>query len=805
MSDLRDAARGLRRAPTVALAAIICLALGIGVTTAVASAVNRALVQPPPYRDPARLVTVYRTAPHANSWPHSAPNYLDYARATHQLSGLAAGTWANASGILKISDQSLKPTMFRVTGNFFPLLGAQAVRGRLFTPADDQPGAPDVLVISEPFWREHFGGDPAAIGRTITVKGTPATIVGVVPRDFRFEHGTMNVKADVWLPMRFTDRELNNRGSNYLMLVGRLAPGATAATAQTELVSIFNGLLATYPNVNGESVRVVPLEADAVRSVRTPLLLLLGAVCIVLLIATSNVASLLLARGVQRRREIAVRAALGGSRWAVVRPIVAESVLLTAIGLAGGLALAWGGVRTIGALAATQIPQLDGLRMDWRIIAVGVLLAVVAAVICGMLPAWRSTSVDPQEAMRGGRGGGTGREQHRLLRGLVVAEVGLSLVLLITASLVLRGFVSVLHNDPGFDASRMLALNVSVSPTAYANDGEIQGFLHPALDAILAIPGVSAAGAIDDVPYSEWGDNFTVRYEGQSRDDQAKKPLVENREATPGFFDVTAQRLVAGRWIGAADYQKTNQPIVVLANEALVKRDFKDGNAIGKRFYLSDTTFATIVGVVSDIRNFGPFDPPHPEVYFPFDQVDRGSTGEAIMVRVTSGDPAAIEGAVRAAIHKVDPGAAIARMAPMSDIVSASVGQPRFYFVLLSVFAAVAVLLALAGLYGVMSYVVAQRTREIGIRSALGSPSTRIVGLVTRQGLTLVAGGLLVGVIGGTAASGLLQGLLYGTSRADPLSWFIACAVIAVAGCVASLVPAIRASRVDPLIAMRIE
>lgn len=802
-SDFRDAYRGLRRAPTVVAAAVICLALGLGVTASVSSAIDRALLRPPPYRDPARLVTVYRTAPQSNNWPHSAPNYLDLKRESHQLTGLAAGTWT--SGIVSVNGESLKPSLFRVTGNLFPLLGVGALYGRLFTPADDSAGAPDVAVLSESFWREHFGGATSAVGQTIRVNGRPFTVVGILPRDFRFIQGTREIYQDVWVPMRFTDHERNDRFSNYLMLVGRLAPHATAATAQTELVSLFDGLIATYPNLRSESIRVVPLEAEAVSAVRTPLLLVFGAVCMVLLIAVSNVASLLLARGVQRRREIAVRAALGGGRWAVVRPVLAESVLLSALGLAAGFALAWAGVRTIGALAERQIPQLHDLQLDYRVALFAIALGVVTAIVCGVLPAWRSSSVDPQEALRGGRGGGTGRGHHRLLGGLVIGEVGLSLVLLIGASLVLRGFVSVLHSDPGFDASRMLSLDVSVAPTAYPDTAEVRRFLHPVLDEIRALPGVAAAGAISALPYSVWGNNFNIRYEGVPGDNPSKLPLVEYRESTPGFFAVTRQRLVAGRLFGPADYSKPDAPAVVVANAALAKRDFPGRSAVGQRFHIDDSTYATIVGVVSDIHNYGPYEAAHPEVYYPYDQSDPGSTGTSIVVRVKTGDPAAVESAVRAAVHRVDPGAAIARMQPMDATIAASIGQPRFYLILLGAFAVVAVLLTMAGLYGVMSYTVAQRTREIGIRSALGSPATRIVGLVTRQGALLLGAGLAVGLVGGTATTRLLRGLLYGVSAGDPVAWIAAATAIAVAGVVASIVPAIRAARVDPLIAMRIE
>ncbi len=802
-SDFRDAVRGLARTPSVSLAAIVCLALGLGITTAVSSAINRALVQPPPFRNPSRLVTVYRTAPQANTWPLSAPNYLDLARQSHQLSALAAGTWGD--GLLRLPGQALQPTIFKVTGNLFPMLGVSALVGRLITPDDDRPGAPQVAVLSEPFWHQHFGGDPSIMGHTIHLGGAEVTVIGVAPPDFRFMQGTRVIRADIWLPMRFSRQQLENRGTNFLLLVGRLAPDATVATAQTELKSIYRALSTAYPQMKGDSVRVVPLDAESVRAVRTPLLLVFGAACMVLLIAALNVASLLLARGVQRRREIAIRAALGGGQWAVVRPIFAESVMLTGVGLLAGLGLAWAGVRTIGALAERQIPQLNGLTMDLRVVALAVALGVVVAALCGVLPAWRSASVDPQEALRGGRGGGAGREQHRAMAGLVAAEVALSLVLMIGASLVLRGFAAVLRNDPGFETAHVLTLSVSISPDAYPDSSETRRFLHPALDAIRAEPGVASAGAIDQLPYLDWGDNFNIRYEGQPGDDPTKLPLAESRATTRGFFVVTGQRLLAGRLFGPPDYQSATAPAVVVANEALTKRDFKDESPIGKRFYIGDTTFATIVGVVSDIRNVGPFAEPAPEVYYPYDVASPSTSRYAIVVRSRSGEPAALEAAVRTAIHAVDPGAAISRMMPMNDVIAESLGQPRFYLALLGVFAVVAIVLAVAGLYGVMSYTVIERTREIGIRSALGSPAPRIVALVARQGAAVVGLGVLIGILGGAATTRWLTGMLYGVSAGDPRAWAFAIFALVGAGLTAAVLPARRAIRVDPLIAMRAE
>jgi putative ABC transport system permease protein len=806
LADLRDAARGLRRAPTVTLSGILCLALGLGVTTAVSSAIDRALLQTLPYRNPGTLVTVYRTAPQANNWPFSVANYLDLARESHQLAEFAA--LGSGGDLLELPAEAIQVNTQRVTGNLFPMLGTRALHGRLITPDDDNVDKNPVAVVSEELWRSRFSSDTTLVGRTVRVGGAAMTVIGILPPDFRVLQGQNVLRADVWMPIRFTPQQRASRGSNYLRTLGRLAPGATAASAQTEMMGILNKIAETFPHLRGEGLRVVPLQSESAQPVRTPLLLLFGAVCIVLLIAATNVASLLLARGVHRRREFAVRSALGGSQWAVMRPMLAESLLLSMVGLLLGLGLAWVGVRTIGALAVRRLPQLAGLSIDLRVVAFAVIVSLIVAVACGVVPAWRSASVDPQEALRsGGRGAGTGRGHHRALGALVITEVGLSLVLLIGAGLVLKGFAVLLRNDPGFDPQEMLTLQVIVSPDHYPNRTAVERFLEPMLAAVSRVPGVENAGAIEELPYSSWGSNFNVRYEGQPADNPTLNPLVEYRVVAPEFFAVTRQRLISGRFLRAADDERPQAPTAVVVNAALARRDFPNSDPVGKRFYwgMDDTSFATIVGVVSDIRNYGPISAPQPEAYWSYRQNGRGDTFFPIVVRVKRGDPMAVVPAVRAAIRAVDPGVAIARVMPMTEVISNSVGQPRFYLSLLGVFAIVAMLLAVAGLYGVMSYAVAQRTQEMGIRSALGSPRARIVRLIAGHGAQLITLGSVVGLAGGAAVSRLLRGMLYGVSPLDASTWALATVALFCAGLGATFVPAYRATRVDPLIAMRAE
>jgi len=613
LTDLRTAARSLRGSPTVAASAIACIALGIGTTVAIASAIDRALLERLPFREPDRLVMVYRTTPQFNTGPFSAPNYSDFARDSRRLASLAAAT--PGTGLLTLRDGAVQVPVLRVTGNFFQTLGVRPIHGRLLTPDDDRPEQPLAVVLSHELWRDRFGGDPGVVGSAVSVDGQPRRVVGVLPPAFRVPHGGSLLRSQLWVPMRFSEGEMGARGSNYLRALGRLAPGATPAAAQTELVQLFARIVEQNPGLRGEGVRVVPLQAEGVRAVRTPLLLLFGAVVIVLLIAATNVASLLLARGVQRQREIAIRAALGGGRWAVVRPVLTESALIAVLGLLLGLVLAWLGVRTIGALAAERVPQLAGMTMNPRLLTFALVLSGVVALVCGAAPAWRGTTVDPQDALRGGRGGGATRGHHRALNTLVVAEVALSLMLLLSAGLVLKGFASLLDNEPGFEIDQVLTLETTVPATAYPDQSSVQRFLEPALASIEQIPGVEAAAAISLIPYTNWGWNFNIRYEGQPDTDRTHRPLTETRIVTPDFFAVTRQRLVSGRLLRQSDDGRPESPAVVVVNEALVRRDFAGRDPLGKRFHTTDTTFGTIVGVVSNIRNFGPVEDPRPEVY----------------------------------------------------------------------------------------------------------------------------------------------------------------------------------------------
>ena len=806
LMELRSAARSLARAPTVTLCAVLCLALGIGATTAISSAIDRALLKSLPFRDPEGLVAVFRTTPTSGpqgTWPQSIANYLDMAQRTRRLRALAA--LSNGTALVGLPGGATQASQLYVTGNLFPMLGVPAARGRFILPDDEAESAPLVAVLSDEFWRTQLGADPAIVGKSLRIDGDPTTVVGIAPRDFRVPVGPNVMRADVWMAARWAPARRTVRRSNFLQLVGRLAPGATVAGADAELRAIHAGIVNAFPELRGEGVRVAAMQSESVQSIRAPLLLLFGAVCAVLLIAATNVAGLLLARGVQRQREQAVRTALGASRWDAMRPALAESLLVTLAGGTLGLALAAAGVRTIGALAAARMPQLEGLGIDLRVALFALLLSLVVAVVCGALPAWRGAAVDPQDALRGARGAGGARSQHRALRSLVVVEIALSLMLLIGAGLVLKGFAGLLRNDPGFETAHVLTLRVTVPAASYADRSAVAAFLEPALEQVRTIPRVERVAAITAPPYVTWGNNGNVRYEGRPADDPSRQPLVEFRSVTPDYFAVTGQRLLGGRLLRAADDERPETPAVVVVNQALVDRDFHGVSPVGTRWHTSDTTYATIVGVVSNVRNAGPIAPPAPEMYFTYRQNGFGSSTFPLLLRVRGDDPAAVAAEVRRAVTRVDPSAAISQVSPMPEVMQKALGRPRFYFSLLGTFAAVAMLLAVAGLYGVLSYAVAQRTRELGIRTALGSTAGGLVSLVARNGLALVGTGIVLGMAGGAAVTRLMSFMLYGVSPLDPVAWALAALLMVLGGAAASLVPALRATRVDPTIAMRAE
>lgn len=799
-SEIRHAVRALLRAPALTFAGVLCLGLGIGATTAIFSAVHAALLRPLPFPEPDRLVSVFRTTPQFSSGPFAPANYLDLRSATQTVESLVAVS--NATSLMEGPDASLRVTLGRAAGDLFGTLGVRPLRGRALLPEDEADDRPPVVVVSEALWRDRFGADPELVGRAIRLDGEEHEVVGIFPRNTRVPHGGQMLDPDLWTVLRFSPRQATARRNNYLLLLGRLRDGVGVEAADAELRRIMDGIVEVNPVLRGEQLRVVPLHRESVRGVRGPLLLLLGAVGFVLLIAAANVASLLLARGVGRAEEYAVRMVLGAGRRDVVRTAMVESLVLSGAGALAGLVLALVGVRVISGLLPARLPQLAGLEVNGPVLVLALVLALIVGAVCGVAPAWQASSGDPQGALRAGGRGDTGSRHQRGLRLLIVGEVALSLVLLLGAGLVIRGFGNLMDRAPGFDPEGLVTVTADVSPARYGDQGPAEGFLLPALEAVRAVPGVRAAGGIHLLPYDNWGWNFNIRYEGQSGEDPTQLPLAETRYVEPGFFEAVRQHLLAGRVLSPLD--DASAETVVVANQALADRDFPAEDPVGKRFHLSDTTFATVVGVVANIRNSGPYSEPRPAVYFNYAQQGQGFSNFPLLVRVT-GEPASFAVPITDAIHAVDPTAAVSQLRTMDQVRAQSVGTPRFYLALIAVFAGVALALAVAGLYGVMSYAVARRTREIGIRSALGASPGRVFTLVLGQAVRLMVVGSLVGLPAGFAVTRLLGTLLYGVSPLDALAWLLAPLPLVVTALLAAAVPARRASVVAPQDAMRAE
>ena len=800
--QIRVAVRSLARTPVVSAAAVISLALGLGATTAVFSAVSAALMDGMPFAEPQTLVSVFRTTPHFRNGPFSTANFLDLREQTETIESLGAVGYGTA--LLKRSERTYQVSARPLSPDLFATLGVAARHGRLLQADDERADATAVAVLSDEVFRSRFGADPAIVGQTIVLDGEVRTVVGILPADFRIPHRTRYLESDIWLPLRFEPEEAERRQSNYLLLLGRLADGRSVTEAETELVGLMAGIAEIYPYLRGESIRVGSMRAESSGPIRGPLLMLLGAVALVLLIATANVASLMLARGAQRGHEIALRTALGATRRSIVRTVLVESSVLAGIGVAFAFLIAWVGVRLIGNLGAQLYPQLQGLGLDARVFGFAIAATAVVAILAGVLPGWRISGADPQDALRTGSSrSGVSRSQNRFLKGIVVAELAASAVLLIGAGLLISAFLGVIDRDPGFETESLLTMTVNISPARYEEVTVDEGFARPALEAIRNLPGVEEAGTTSLIPYSGWGNNFNIRYEGVTGDD-TQLPLTESRVVSPSYFGALGVSLVEGRLFTESEAQGEELPTLVVVNQALVRRDFPNGSPIGGRFHTSDTTFAEIVGVVADIRNFGPIEDPHPQVYWNFMKSGMQANRLPLVARVT-GTPEAQARAIEDALRSVDPDVAVTDVRSMDALISGSVRRQRFFMILLGSFAAVALALTITGLYGVISYAVAQRTRELGIRAALGSTRGQTLGLVMRDALLLAAVGLVIGAVSGFALTRLLEGMLYGVSHLSATVWLAALASLFATATVASSVPAIRAARVDPLEAIRYE
>jgi putative ABC transport system permease protein len=791
--DLRYGARMLLKKPGFTLIAVLTLALGIGANTAIFSVVNGVLLRPLPYSEPQQLVRLFETvdrATMANDRMEVAPaNFLDWRERTRSFSGLAAYglTWSviNGDGEAERLDGAL------VTANFFATIGVPPARGRAFT-AEDEETAERRVIISHDLWRRRFGGAEDVVGRAIQLDGFSFTVIGVAPPGFQYPRRTQ-----VYELYRLSANQRQMREARFMKVVARLKPGVTGAQAQSEMTGVARGLAEQYPQTNRNwGANVVPLHEVEVGRARPELLALLGAVGLALLVACANVASLLLARAIARQTEIGVRMALGASAWRIARQLLTESLLLAGLGAVAGLLLGGWALEALLALAPESLPRLGEVRLDTIAIVFTLLLSLLTAVLFGLAPAWQAARQD----MRVTPGAGIRPGQRRLFSALVVTEVALTLVALLGAGLLINSFLRLRRVEPGLDVERLLTVEFE-PPSARYNGADWRAqrlnFWNQFSARVAALPGVEAVGAVDSLPFS--GDARLWRFRRDGDDANAAGPAATFQVATPDYFRAVGMRLKRGRVFTSGDIEKA--PPVAVVNETMARRYWPGGEAIGQRIVIRNETFAReIVGVVSDVKHFGLDREAQPEMYAPFEQFVIDVMPVAIRVK---GDPASFAGAVREQARAVDPTVAVAAVAPMRELLSDSLAQRRFTMLLLGAFAAVATMLAGAGVYGVMAYSVATRAREIGLRLALGAQRGDVLRMVLKQGMKLASAGVAIGLLASSALTRLIKGLLFGVDAADPLTFALAALSLVIVASLACWIPARRAAKVDPMIALR--
>ncbi len=811
IQDIRYALRQLKKSPGFAAVAVVTLALGIGANTAIFSVVNGVLLRPLAFKDPARLVRVWHTPP-AKSFPGmttfsvSAANYLDWRRENHVFDDMAIYTYHGFA--LTGSDKPEQVDAGAVSASFFPTLGVQPMLGRVFSEEEDQPGRSNVLVLSYRFWQEHFGSSREIVGRNITMDGQSYLVAGVMPASFRFPDF-----AQVWTPMGWTDQERAVRGEHHYGVFARLKNGVQVPQAQAEMNTISSRLEQLYPEDDkGWGALIVPLRDDLVGDVRPALLVLLGAVSFVLLIACVNVANLMLAKAFARQKEIAIRTAMGASSARVLRQMLTETVLLAIAGGALGLSCASYGIHLIVAFLGDKLPHQVDVGLDPRVLLFTALISLLTGIAAGALPALRLARANVSQALKQGLGRtDTDSGGNRTRKILVVGEVALSLVLLFGAGLMIRSFWQLERVNPGFDARGVLTMTVSVARAKFPSPTQEIGFIDRVLQRVRALPGVESAGVIDDIPLGGDRSHQPIAIEGRPVLAMADQPEVDVCFVSAGYMHSLHVPLLRGRDFDEGDV--AGRPAAILISRAMAKQFWPGEDPIGKRLTMTffPDAVRTVVGVVGDVK-MDTLDETDTAatIYMPIDQVSTPSTGgwnsfsTSLVVRSTT-SPASMVSAVSGAVHEVDSEIPLRDIMTMDEVVSNSISQQRLNMLLLGAFGGLALLLAAIGIYSVLSYSVRQQVREIGIRLALGASLRDVLRMVLIEGARPTLLGVAIGVAGALALGRFVSSLIFDVKATDPLT-FIAVAVLLVGiSLLASIFPAYRATRVDPVVALRYE
>ncbi|HZF12797.1 MAG TPA: ABC transporter permease [Thermoanaerobaculia bacterium] len=818
--DLRFACRTLLRRRATSLAAVAALGLALGAVGVVWSAVDAVLLRPLPLSGADRLAVVWNRFTHAgfDRLAVSPAEFADYLEAAQRSEGSESGM----AGLAALADQNVNLTgrdepervaAYVVSPDLFRLLGVAPALGRDFLPEEGRAGQDQVVLLAHDLWQRRFGGDPGVVGRAVELNARPYTVVGVLPPGIRFPDAPGLLypeRAELWLPCAWETRRSEPRGDQYLRAVTLLKPGVGLPRVQAELDGLARRWSRQYPDSypadSGFRPVVVPLAEEYVGAVRPALLVLAGAVALVLLIACANVSNLLLVGAASRRRELAVRQALGAGRSRLAWTLLAESLLLALAGGALGLLLTTWGVDLLVRFAPPSVPRLDQAGVDGRLLLCLLAASGLAGLLCGLAPALQGSRPGELEpALREGTRSGGSRSGGRLRGVLVAAELALALPLLVGAGLLLQSFVRLTAVDPGFRGERVLTFQLALPAASYPGPAERSAFYAQLLERLRALPGVTAAGAVQPLPLSgdAWGASFVV--EGRPVRPGESEPHAEYAVATPGYFQALGIPLLAGRSFDPHDGEGPagmRGPGVVIVDEALARRYWPGRDPLGRRLHLAgqpDGVGSTVVGVVRHVHSNALAAEGEPQIYLPFAQSPRSTLS---FVLRAAGDPLRLAPLVRASVRELDRNLPLARLTPMSDLLARAAARPRFNFLLLALFAGSALLLAALGIYGVTSYAVAQRTHEIGVRMALGAKRGDVVALVVGQGMGLALAGVGLGLLAALALSRLLSGLLFGVAATDPLTYTALALLLAGVAFAACWLPAQRAAALDPVAAL---
>jgi len=797
--DVSYAVRVLRKNPAFTATAVLTLALGIGANSAIFSVVNAVLLRPLPFRDSGQLVLVFSTAKNGNRYDVSTyPDYADWRDQNRSFSDMAA--YANRSMTLGIGDESLVAQGKRVTTNIFEVLGVQPVLGRAFRPEENQPGSSNVVILGDRFWQRQFARSPNVVGQAIRINEEPYTIVGVMPPTFQIDDWER-----FYVPLPIDP----SRGHGFLRVVGRLRPGVSLQQAQSDVSLIAERLARIYPKNNqGVSVNLMSLTAGLVGEVRFGFYLMLGVVAVVLVIACANVAGLMLARGATRQRELAVRSALGAGRGRLARQLLTESLLIAAAGGLLGLLIANGTARVLATVLSEQfqVPRVVETSMDLSVLLFTITVAAATGLIFGAFPAFASASPDLNDALRDTSRSATGARAPRVRRGLVVLETALALVLLAGAGTLLKTFLSLRATHPGFETSHVLALDLWLPQPRFAQRDVRARFYDDALRRVQALPGVRSAAFVADLPLNGGTDSQGFHIVGRPDAAPGKTYSAGFNIATAGYFETMGIPVRAGREF--ADTDRATTAGVIVINETAARRFWPGESPLGHQIDLplsrNTSMVLTVVGVTGDVRHVGLAVPPRPEIFVNSMQSLLPWSWLVLVVRA-HGEPAPLAESVKAALHEVNANVPIERASTLDDVVARSIVGPRIYTFLLGTFAALAVMLAAIGLYGLISYTVSQRTHELGVRVALGAARPEIVRLVLGQGLRLAAAGAVVGLVGAFATTRLVASLVKDVEPNDPVTFTLVTIILLAAALLAAYLPARRAARVDPMVALRAE